>query len=84
VRRSTFTKYSSTLPKPAGWMSFKRIEDEINGVLSTAEGKLCDPNGGVCRPRTVGLLVRRHIAAGRLISSGKGHPRAGQVESICP
>jgi len=24
-----------------------------------AESKFCDPNGGVCKPKTVGLLVRR-------------------------
>jgi hypothetical protein len=40
------------------------MEDEINRILSRAESKFCDPNGGTCTSRTVGLLARRHIVAG--------------------
>src|SRR5215471_5795807 len=47
------------------------MEDEINRVLSRAESKFCDPNGGICTPRTVGLLTRRHIVAGEFHFIGK-------------
>ena len=47
------------------------MEDEINRVLSRAESKFCDPNGGVCTPRTIGLLTRRHIVAGEFHFIGK-------------
>jgi hypothetical protein len=40
------------------------MHDEINRILSRAESKFCDPNGGVCTAGTVGRLVRRHIVAG--------------------
>ena len=56
-------KNSSTLPKSAGWLSLKTMEDEINHLLSRAESKFCTPNGGTCTSKTVGLLVRRHIVA---------------------
>src|SRR5215471_11869642 len=47
------------------------MEDEINRVLSRAESKFCDPNGGVCTPKTIGLLARRHIVAGEFHYIGK-------------
>ena len=47
------------------------MEDEINRILSRAESKFCDQNGGVCTPRTVGLLARRHIVAGKFHFIGK-------------
>jgi hypothetical protein len=45
--------------------------DEINRILSRTESKFCDPNGGTCTPRTVGLLTRRHIVAGEFHYIGK-------------
>ena len=64
-------KNSSRLPKPPGWFSLRTMEDEINRILSRAESKFCDPNGGTCTPRTVGLLARRHILAGEFHFIGK-------------
>jgi hypothetical protein len=58
-----YDQHSSKLPKPAGWLSLRTMEDEINHILSRAESKFCTPNGGVCTSRTVGLLARRHIVA---------------------
>lgn len=66
-----YDKNSSTLPKPPGWLSLRTMEDEINRILSRAESKFCDPNGGVCTSGTVGLLVRRHIVAGEFHFIGK-------------
>ena len=57
-------KYSSTSPKPRGWLSLKTMEDEINQILSRTESKFSTPNGSTCTSKTVGLLVRRHIVAG--------------------
>ncbi len=59
-----YDKNSSRLPKPPGWLSLRTMEDEINRILSRIESKFCDPTGGVCTPKTVGLLARRHIVAG--------------------
>ena len=47
------------------------MEDEIKRILSRAESKVCDPNGGVCTSRIVGLLARRHIVAGEFHYIGK-------------
>jgi len=66
-----YDKYSSKLPKPPGWLSLRTMEDEINRILSRAESKFCDPNGGVCTPKTIGLLARRHIVAGEVHYIGK-------------
>ena len=66
-----YDKHLSRLPKPPGWLSLRTMEDEINRILSRAESKFCTPNGGVCTPRTVGLLVRRHIIAGEFHFIGK-------------
>jgi len=64
-------KNSSTLPKSAGWLSLKTMEDEINHLLFRAESKFCTPNGGTCTSKTIGLLVRRHIVAGEFHYIGK-------------
>ncbi len=64
-------KNLSTLTKPAGWLSLKTMEDEINHLLSRTESKFCTPNGGTCTSKTVGLLVRRHIVAGEFHHIGK-------------
>src|SRR5246127_571836 len=66
-----YDKYSSKLPKPPGWLALRTMEDEINRILSRAESKFCDPNGGMCTSRTVGLLTRRHIVAGEFHFIGK-------------
>ena len=66
-----YDKNSSTLPKPPGWLSLKTMEDEINHILSRAESKFCSPNGSTCTSKTIGLLVRRHIAAGEFHYIGK-------------
>ena len=66
-----YDKNSSRLPKPPGWLSLRTMEDEINRILSRAESKFCDPSGGVCTSRTVGLLARRHIVAGEFHFIGK-------------
>jgi hypothetical protein len=66
-----YDKHSSRLPKPLAWLSLRTMEDEINRILSRAESKFCDPNGGVCTDRTVGLLVRKHIVAGEFHFIGK-------------
>ncbi|HTS05058.1 MAG TPA: helix-turn-helix transcriptional regulator [Candidatus Eisenbacteria bacterium] len=66
-----YDKHSSKLPKPPGWLSLRTMEDEINRILSRAESKFCDPNGGVCTPKTIGLLARRHIVAGEFHYIGK-------------
>jgi hypothetical protein len=47
------------------------MEDEINHILSRAEGKFCTPNGGICTSKTIGLLVRRQIGAGDFRYIGK-------------
>lgn len=47
------------------------MEDEINQLLSRAESKFCTPNGATCTSKTIGLLVRRHIAAGEFHYVGK-------------
>jgi len=47
------------------------MEDEINRILSRAASKFCAPIGGVCTPKTVGLLARRHITAGDFHYIGK-------------
>jgi hypothetical protein len=64
-------KNSSTLPKSAGWLSLKTMEDEINQLLFRAESKFCTPNGGTCTSKTIGLLVRRQIVAGEFHYIGK-------------
>jgi len=66
-----YDRNSSRLPKPAGWLSLKTMEDEISHNLSRAESKFCTPNGGVCTSGTVGLLARRHIVAGEFHYLGK-------------
>jgi hypothetical protein len=66
-----YDKCSSRLPKPPGWLSLRTMEDEINRILSRTESKFCDTNGGVCTPKTVGLLARRHIVAGEFHFIGK-------------
>jgi hypothetical protein len=66
-----YDKNSSRLPKPPGWLSLGTMEDEINRILSRAESKFCAPTGGVCTPKTVGLLGRRHITAGDFHYIGK-------------
>jgi hypothetical protein len=66
-----YDKHSSKLPKPPGWLSLRTMEDEISRILLRAESKFCDPNGGVCTPKTVGLLARRHIVAGEFHYIGK-------------
>jgi hypothetical protein len=66
-----YDKNSSRLPKPPGWLSLRTMEDEINRILSRAESKFCAPTGGVCTPKTVGLLARRHIVAGDFHYIGK-------------
>jgi hypothetical protein len=66
-----YDKNSSRLPKPPGWLSLRTMEDEINRILSRAESKFCDPSGGVCTSKTVGLLARRHIIAGEFHFIGK-------------
>src|SRR5262252_5776216 len=72
LRRSSTTIVGEVpLPKPPGWLSLKTMEDEINQILSRTESKFCAPNGGVCTPRTVGLLARRHIVAGEFHFIGK-------------
>ncbi len=64
-------KNSSTLTKPAGWLSLKTMEDEINHLLSRAESKFCTPNGSACTSNTIGLLVRRDIVAEEFHYIGK-------------
>ena len=49
-----YDTHSSRQPKPAGWLSLRTMEDEINRVLSRAESKFCAPNGGRCTPETIG------------------------------
>jgi len=66
-----YDKYSSRLPKPPGWLSLKTMDDEINQLLSRAESKFCTPNGSTCTSKTIGLLVRRHIVAGKFHYIGK-------------
>jgi hypothetical protein len=66
-----YDKNSSRMPKPSGWLSLKTMEDEINHILSRAESKFCTPNGSACTSKTIGLLVRRHIAAGEFHYIGK-------------
>jgi len=66
-----YDKNSSTLPKPSGWLSLRTMEDEINQILARAEIKFCTPNGDTCTSKTIGLLVRRHIAAGEFHYIGK-------------
>jgi hypothetical protein len=66
-----YDRNSSRLPKPAGWLSLRTMEDEINHILSRAESKFCTPNGGVCTSKTIGLLARRHIVAGEFHFIGK-------------
>ena len=66
-----YDKNSSRLPQPPGWLSLKTMEDEINQILSRAESKFCAPHGGICTPKTVGLLTRRHIVAGEFHFIGK-------------
>jgi hypothetical protein len=66
-----YDRNSSRPPKPQGWLSLRTMEDEISRILSRAESKFCDPNGGTCTPRTVGLLTRRHILAGEFHYMGK-------------
>jgi len=62
---------SSTMPQPSGWLSLKTMADEINLLLCRSESKFCTPNGGVCTPKTVGLLTRRYIVAGEFHYIGK-------------
>jgi len=66
-----YDKNSSTLPKPAGWLSLRTMEDEIGHILSRAESKFCTPNGSTCTSKTIGLLVPRHIGAGEFHYIGK-------------
>jgi hypothetical protein len=62
---------AATLPKSAGWLCLRTMEDEINRILSRAESKFCTPNGGTCTSKTIGLLARRHIVAGEFHYIGK-------------
>jgi hypothetical protein len=62
---------ASTLPKPHGWLSLRTMEDEIDHILARAESKFCTPNGSTCTSKTIGVLVRRHIAAGEFHYIGK-------------
>ena len=62
---------SATLPKSAGWLCLRTMEDEINRILSRAESKFCTPNGGTCTSKTIGLLMRRHIRAGEFRYIGR-------------
>jgi hypothetical protein len=66
-----YDKHSSKLPKPPVWLSLRTMQDEINRILSRAESKFCGPDGGVCTPKTIGLLARRHIVAGEFHYIGK-------------
>jgi hypothetical protein len=66
-----YDKNSSTLPKPSRWLSLRTMEDEINRILSRAESKFCSPNGGTCTSKTIGLLLRRQIVAGKFHYIGK-------------
>jgi hypothetical protein len=68
---NVYDRNSSALPKPAGWLSLKTMEDEINHLLSRAESKFCTPNGSACTSTTIGLLVRRNIVAGEFHYIGK-------------
>jgi len=79
-----YDKHSSKLPKPPGWLSLRTMEDEINRILSRAESKFRDPNGGVCTPRQSGYLCAGRLSPENSISLEKRHLRVGQVESICP
>jgi len=67
-----YDKNASKLPKPPGWLSLRTMEDEINQILSRAESKFYAPNGGICTPKTVGLLTRRHIVAGEFHYNRQG------------
>jgi hypothetical protein len=64
-------KHSSTLRKSPGWLRLKTMEDEINQILSRTESKFCDPNGGLCTSKTIGLLARRHIRSGEFRYIGR-------------
>jgi hypothetical protein len=64
-------KYRSTLSKPAGWLSLKTMEDEINHILSRTESKFCTPKGNTCTSKTIGRLARRHIVAGEFHYIGR-------------
>lgn len=64
-------KNTSRSHKPMGWLSLKTMEDETNHILSRSESKFCTPNGSACTSKTIGLLVRRHIAAGKFHYIGK-------------
>jgi len=66
-----YDKSSSTLAKPSGWLSLRAMEEEINHILSRVESKFCTPNGSTCTPKTIGLLMRRHIVAGEFHYIGK-------------
>ena len=47
------------------------MKDEIDRILCRAESKFRTPNGSACTPKTMGLLVRRHIVAGEFHYIGK-------------
>ena len=78
-----YDRSASRQPKPPGWLSLRTMEDEISRILSRAESKFCDPNGGTCTPRTVGLLGAGILSRVSSISSGKRPQHAGRVASIC-
>ena len=61
----------SKLPKSAGWLYLRTMEEEIDRLLSRAEPKFCAPNGSTCTSKTIGLLARRHIVAGEFHYIGK-------------
>jgi hypothetical protein len=66
-----YDKNSSRLPKPQLWLSLRTMEDEINRIMSRVESKFCTPNGSRSTSRTIGLLARRHVAAGEFHYIGK-------------
>ena len=66
-----YDKKSSILRKSMGWLALSAMEDEIDRLLSRAESKFCAPNGSTCTSKTIGLLVRRHIAAGEFHYIGR-------------
>ncbi len=66
-----YGKESSVLKKSVGWLTLRRMEDEIEHILSRAESKFRTPNGGACTSKTIGLLVRRHIVAGEFHYIGR-------------
>jgi len=62
---------SAKLPKSAGWLCLRTMEDEVNRILCRTESKFCAHNGGACTGKTLGLLARRYIVAGEFHFIGK-------------